>query len=195
MSEKAEKTFSGSEVKSLVETILAQNAESMKEFASVLAQELRKPAPEAQKKLDDERKRLIVKAKTAAFEAMAQQKAEADFQSQCAHLRMSPYGKVSAWAGQVLTGGWVQFHCTQCRKNKPAFKAPMEWIQNGVNSQLNDVNNPLLHLTEKGIEQMGASYGWKPEAQPRGFNPAEQERINAYVAQRTGIPAEELAKA
>ncbi len=146
---------------------MAQVMEMMKAFAA----ELKKPTELEQKKIDDDRNRLLRQAAIRRNEAKIEEEARISTQRGCAHVKRD---NSPAWGGQVNSDGYVRPMCTICRKIMPEIKAPVEWIANGVNMQDKEIFPKLTE--EMLLEWHKVQGGAKPVTKPVGMNLTDEEK-------------------
>jgi hypothetical protein len=124
----SEQTLTMKDVLEIIRLQSEENRKAMLDFAV----ELKKPTAEQQKKIDEDKARLEKQRQERVYEAKIEEESRTSAQSRCAHVKKD--GK-PAWGGGVNGDGYVRPMCTQCFKIMPEIKAPMEWIQSGVNFQ------------------------------------------------------------
>jgi hypothetical protein len=114
-----------------------------------LAEELRKPTAEQAEKLEKERLQRIRNAKAEAEQAKLDERFRNGQKEFCSHVKQD---KSTRWGGQVGSDGCVRFHCNNCHDILPPVKAPIEWIQNGVNCHSpEDVAGAMRFITKNQI--------------------------------------------
>lgn len=138
--------------------LLKEDREAHREEMATLVAQITEPQ---RRKDEEERQKLLRRAENAKKEARIEEEARTSAQRVCAHKKRD--GSPS-WGGQVNTDGYVRPMCTQCFKIMPEIKAPVEWIQNGVNLQNKEI---FPSLTEADILAWHKAYGPKPKIDPR----------------------------
>lgn len=137
--------FTIQDVLAIMERMKADNLEAVK----TLAAELRKPTQAELDKAEKERQQQIRNARAEAEQARLDEKCRNGQKEYCTHMKPD---KSTRWGGQVGSDGCVRFFCNNCRDILPPVKAPMEWIQNGVNCHSpEDVAGAMRFITKDQI--------------------------------------------
>lgn len=143
--------------------------------------EMKKPSEAEQAKLDKENALLERRRELRRAEMISEEKARIGKQRSCMHKKKHPRSGawISAWGGQVNADGYWHPICTVCMKEGPEVKAPIEWIQGGVNATDPD-NVYMANLTEAILKEWQTRLGGpKPKAKPLGYTEQEKKELAA----------------
>lgn len=124
----SEQTLTMKDVLAILELQNEKQTETMLKFA----EKLKEPTAEQQAKIDADKARLEKQRLERVHEAKIEEESRTFAQLRCAHVKKD---RSPAWGGGVNGDGYVRPMCTVCYKIMPEIKAPMEWIQGGVNFQ------------------------------------------------------------
>lgn len=175
--EQGQQNFTLKDVMSLLDQISKQSDERM----LTLVSKMKEPTAAEQKKIDESEALIRRKHEIRRSEMIAEEKSRLGAQRSCPHKKKHARSGafISAWGGQVNADGYWHPVCTVCMKEGPEVKAPIEWIQGGVNAT-DPENVYMASLTEEILLEWQKRLGGpKPKTRPAGWTEKDKKELAA----------------
>ncbi len=124
-----EVSFSPAQLQQFMKTVLETTAQNNREALLEAIKELKKPTPEQQEQIDQQKMIRERKKQLMILLAKAEEKGKRVRRERCSHTK--PNGKV-AIGGQIHADGLVHPLCVKCQTEFQPFKPTAEMMRSGV---------------------------------------------------------------